>query len=270
MTAQEFIFNVPLYQKVVIKEKDDFLAQIYDYRNYVFEGYNPIRQKDSSFWLKRGLCDDSKGDWSSTFINETGVRLILLVCKRYEDNLSIYVYWDAEEKSIMKIGQYPSVADIHIGQIKQYDKVLSKEKLKEFTRAIGLAANGVGVGSFVYLRRIFESLIFEIAEKAIREGVVVKSDFEKSRMDEKIELLKNHLPKFLVDNKSIYKILSSGIHELSENDCLAYFDVMRVSIELILDERLEVLEKETKAQKAKEALSAIVSSIKKQNDKQKD
>ena len=40
--------------------------------------------------------------------------------------------------------------------IKQYDKELRKPDLKEFTRAIGLAANGVGIGSFVYLRRIFE------------------------------------------------------------------------------------------------------------------
>lgn len=270
MTAQEFIFNAPLYQKIVIKE-EDFLRQIKGSGDYIFEGYNPTRQKESSFCLKRGLCNYSDdGDWSAHLIYETGARKLLLECKRYTDRLSIYVYWDAEEKSIMKIGQYPSVADIHIGQIKKYDKVLSKEKLKEFARAIGLAANGVGVGSFVYLRRIFESLIFEIAEKSIREGVVAKSDFEKSRMDEKIEQLKNHLPQFLVDNKSIYKILSVGIHGLSENDCLAYFDVMRVSIELILDERLEELEKETKAKKAKEALSLIVSSIKKQNDKQQD
>lgn len=257
MTAQEFIFNTPLYQKVFINEENNFLEDIL-YDNSSFDGYNPFQYKESTFQTIRGLCS-----YDPDFINTTDILSLVLKCGRYNDKLTIYVYWDAEERSIMKIGQYPSVATIHIGQIKQYNKVLSKEKLREFTRAIGLAANGVGVGSFVYLRRIFESLIFEIADKTINNGLVNKEVFEKSRMDEKVELLKDYLPQFLVENKSIYKILSAGIHELSEDDCLAYFDVMRVSIELILDERLEALKKEAKAEKARNALSTIVASIKK-------
>lgn len=257
MTAQEFIFNTPLYQKVFINEENNFLEDIL-YNNLSFDGYNPFQHKESTFQTIKGLCY-----YGANAINITGVKSLNLQCGRYKDELIIHVYWDAEERSIMKIGQYPSVADIHIGQIKQYNKVLSKEKLREFTRAIGLAANGVGVGSFVYLRRIFESLIFEIADETINNGLVNKEIFEKSRMDEKIELLKDYLPQFLVENKSIYKILSAGIHELSEDECLAYFDVMRVSIELILDERLGALKKEAKAEKARKALSTIVSSIKK-------
>lgn len=42
--------------------------------------------------------------------------------------------------------------------------VLDKKSLFEFKRAIGLAAHGTGVGSFVYLRRIFEGLITETYE----------------------------------------------------------------------------------------------------------
>lgn len=257
MTAQEFIFNTPLYQKVIINEENNFLEDIL-YNNSAFDGYNPFQHKESTFQIIRGLCG-----YNQHLINTTDILSLHLKCGRYNDKLTIYVYWDAEERSITKIGQYPSVATIHIGQIKQYNKVLSEEKLGEFTRAIGLAANGVGVGSFVYLRRIFESLIFEIADETINNGLVNKEVFEKSRMDEKIELLKDYLPQFLVENKNIYKILSAGIHELSEDECLAYFDVMRVSIELILDERLETLKKEAKAKKARKALSNIASSIKK-------
>lgn len=55
-------------------------------------------------------------------------------------------------------------------------------------------------------------------------------------MKEKIEMLKESIPEFLVSNKALYSILSKGIHELSENECLEMFPVMKTSIEYILYE----------------------------------
>ena len=55
-------------------------------------------------------------------------------------------------------------------------------------------------------------------------------------MEDKIELLKGHLPPFLVENKRIYSILSIGIHQLDEQKCLSYFDIMKQSIIIILEE----------------------------------
>ena len=43
--------------------------------------------------------------------------------------------------------------------IKKYAKVLCKDKYREFSKSIGLVDHGVGIVSFVYLRRIFEDLI---------------------------------------------------------------------------------------------------------------
>ena len=57
-----------------------------------------------------------------------------------------------------KIGQYPSVADLSFPELKDYRKVMSKDDDKELKRAIGLHASGIGIGSFVYLRRIFERI----------------------------------------------------------------------------------------------------------------
>lgn len=169
-------------------------------------------------------------------------------------------YW---KKTLTKVGQYPSVADFHVSEIKQYSKLLPPEKLKEFSRAIGLAANGVGIGSFVYLRRIFEYLIGQALIKAIDEKATNEGDFQRARMDEKIELLKLYLPQFLVDNKSMYSILSLGIYELDEKSCLVHFDTMRVGIEIILDEKLEELRKQEKILAAKKKLDQLKSEIKK-------
>ena len=163
----------------------------------------------------------------------------------------------------MKVGQYPSVADIHIGQVKQYDKVLDKSILREFTKAIGLAANGVGIGSYVYLRRIFEKLVFDAFKEAKNDNVVDEVQFNSMRMDEKLKSLNGYLPSFIVENHEIYGILSKGIHQLTEEECLAYFDCMRQSIELILDERLEQLAKKKKIEEVKKTLNSITSQIKK-------
>lgn len=77
-------------------------------------------------------------------------------------------------------------------------------------------------------------------------------------MDEKILLLKNHLPEFLIKNKVLHSILSKGIHSLSEEECLMYFEKVRVGIELILDEKIE---QELKKKKI-EAVSKDINIIK--------
>lgn len=65
---------------------------------------------------------------------------------------------------IIKIGQFPSVADLVILEIVKYKSVLSKQ-YREFSKAVGLFVHGIGIGSFVYLRRIIENLVYEKSVK---------------------------------------------------------------------------------------------------------
>lgn len=76
-------------------------------------------------------------------------------------------------------------------------------------------------------------------------------------MAEKIQMLKNELPPFLVEHPKIYSILSKGIHELSESDCLKNFETLKLGTELILDQRLEAKEREDKIKATREALGKI-------------
>ena len=62
-------------------------------------------------------------------------------------------------------------------------------------------------------------------------------------MEDKVETLKKFLPSQLVEMKSIYSILGKGVHELSEEECLKYFAPLKLSIELILDQKIENKEK---------------------------
>lgn len=254
MTAQQLIFEEPLYKKVSLSENPELLE---DLMNIIsIDGYNVNKSVDSTFKLKNPLY--------STFNFEPNVSTeqIVFVCQRYGDKLFVQIHYDVNEDFIEKVGQYPSVADIHIAQIKQYSKVLSKQYMKDWSRAIGLAANGVGTGSFVYLRRIFEHLVDELSKEAIEKGEINPQEYATSKMDNKLKLLEDYLPDFLKNNKPLYGVLSKGIHELPEEECLKYFSIVRQIIEFILDEFEYNRQKEEKKKNARNKLAAIAGEIK--------
>jgi len=175
-------------------------------------------------------------------------------CTRDESH-AYHIYYFKAGNFFTKVGQYPSVADFQIPQVETYRKILSGEEYKEFTRGIGLAAHGIGIGSFVYLRRVFENLIEEAHTKACTDdNEFPNKEYLKAGMNDKIKMVKNYLPEFLVENRDLYAILSKGIHDLSENECLQYFETVKIGIEQILDEKIIQKEKATKAIKVREAI----------------
>lgn len=211
-------------------------------------------------------------DWiakiDSKYINSyttyyKGYGIVTLNCKRKNnDILRFFVCKDEISKWIMKVGQFPSLADIQFAEIgRKYDKILPQEDLKNLKKAIGLVSHGAGAGSFVYLRRIFENLIFETYSANTKTLNITEVDFKLKRMMEKVEVLKEFLPSQLVDMKAIYSILSKGVHELTEDECLKYFAPIKLSIELILDEKIEKAEKLRKDNVVKEQLKTIQQEI---------
>jgi len=161
------------------------------------------------------------------------------------------------KKKLIKIGQYPPVADLSKNEIDKYRK-LGNEIYQELNRAIGLMSHGIGVGSFVYLRRIIEKHILKpVLENLVSSGELTTSELKESDFKKKIELSKNQLPDFFVKNKKVYSILSKGIHELSENECKAYFPILRNAIEIILDDQIEKIEKDKKAKIIEKELNKI-------------
>ena len=75
-------------------------------------------------------------------------------------------------------------------------------------------------------------------------------------------MLKDYLPTILNSNPIFYSIVSKGIHELSEEQCIEYFPVMKQCILMILkqwEEKRKQLEIEAKISKS---LSKIASDLK--------
>jgi hypothetical protein len=161
-------------------------------------------------------------------------------CARDEHAYSYYFL--VTSSSIQKIGQFPSIQDITVSNIKRYSGVLGGADFSELNRATGLFSHGIGIGSFVYLRRIFERMIYAHYKTLEDEGRPVEG-FISLRMGDKIGALAAVLPSGLVKNKAVYGILSKGIHELDEETCLAAFPVVRAAIIQILEQDLEARNK---------------------------
>ena len=169
-------------------------------------------------------------------------------CTRDTDHTILYDLITTE-KEIIKIGQFPSYASISVVNIEKY-KSLLKDEFAEFSKAIGLFSHGIGIGSFVYLRRIIENLVYKMYENNKSELQIKENEFYyELSFKEKITSLEGYIPDFLVENRNLYSILSKGIHELSEEECKEYFPQLKLAIELILD---DLLAKKIRRKKEKE------------------
>lgn len=256
----EFCLDVPLYRSIPFTEVN--LDEINTLRNYNdhIDCYCLDCSRMSVFHSKVDDVDNRK----FVFYSVPGRHILfehIFRCARDKSHV-MYFYFLIHNNTITKIGQYPSISDIVTIDIQKYRKVLGNDQYSEFSRAIGLTTHGIGIGAFVYLRRIFENLIEEVHQ--VQKGTAGwdETTYQKSRMEEKIVLLKNSLPEFLVNNKSLYSILSKGIHELREAECLKAFPTTKLGIELILDEKLEKLAREKKIKQASNDISALTQEIK--------
>jgi hypothetical protein len=253
-SPEEFYISYPLYQGFTFAPEESQAGWEVMFSQEAIDTYCPECNSHSIFRRQiTGNVSHNPNAWEGN-----GQFNIRLKCSRNTDH-QLYFMFKVEGRTMQKIGQYPSLADLNTYDIRQYAAVLDKDEFKEFNRAIGLAAHGVGVGSFVYLRRIFEHLVDGAYQVAKSDDGWDDEAFHKGRMAERIQMLAGHLPDFLVENHLMYRILSQGLHELTENECLAAFPVLKMGIEMVLDEKLAAAAKQQKLEQAKKAIHGLVS-----------
>ncbi|MCH7954372.1 MAG: short-chain dehydrogenase [Candidatus Marinimicrobia bacterium] len=259
-----FVLEMPLYLKFDLSDRRIAGKIFWNLMHEeTIDAYCVKCKKDGIFRPSEENVDNVHYSNLDDFANhKSGLIEIIYECARESSHI-YHTYFIIEGKIIQKIGQFPSIADFQIPQVEKYRKVLGKEQLKEFTVAIGLKAHGVGIGSFVYIRRIFENLIDQAHNLAKSEIKDFSEDiYLNSRMDKKIIMLKDFLPVFLVENRILYAILSKGIHELSEEECLLYFDTVKIVIEQILDEKYIQNERASKIKESEKAINILHSKLK--------
>jgi len=288
-TPEEFLLEKGLYEKIELGEKLDYEigCQIIEleFFNEAIRTYCPDCNQESSFRtdllktneiysqtkphiLQHGEFQLKNPSEVIKYMPEWNIKIYAFEDKTftlefyctYNHKHRIFFTFNIKDHVIQKIGQFPSIADSMELELKEYKKVLEKElgseKSQELSKAIGLYSHGIGIGSFVYLRRIFEAFIYQAKDEALSKSDLNEEDFNKARMSDKIELLKEYLPEVIVENKTIYSVLSKGIHELSEDECKKHFNVIRLGIELILDEKIAKRTAQEKKNKFTKELSS--------------
>lgn len=286
----ELLLEVPLYQEVNFDEKQVWGVIDFIYWPGTYDAHCISCKREATFKVipksrppahnrkllsAQGLSSNPRSGYLKPAI-EKGMYVIEAQCTRQDGHKHIFVFhvdykrqpWQpygfrCSEGSITKIGQYPSFADLNKSDIDKYKPVLENNLRNEIVRAIGLAAHGIGIGAFVYLRRVFEFLV----EEAHQSAVIADQNFDeisfiKARMDEKIKILRTYLPSTLCENSGLYSILSMGIHELSEDECNKHFVIVRSGIELILNEKLRKLEDEKNKKRIEKKLNQLHGNLK--------
>jgi hypothetical protein len=251
VTCHQFYFETPLYELV---PKSHFSEIIYSGE---VDAYSHQYKSPTTYTIS--FSEVSTNSWGA-FV---GFHKVSLTNKRKDDDTLVFFVADTGDEYI-KVGQYPSLASLQLSELDdKYSKQLARADMALFKKAIGLASHGIGAGSFVYLRRVFEGLIKEAYEQHKDSLTITHEEFQKLRMAEKVQTLSKKLPSQLVEMKAAYGILSLGVHELSEQECLAYFQPLRLSIQLILDQKLEQELKAERDKIVKQELKKIEKILKK-------
>jgi hypothetical protein len=198
-------------------------------------GHHEIPKDDTSFY----------GDI------DFGKRLHCAMCGMF-----MCVYFKVLGDKVVKVGSYPSTADLDRGRLFSECNIPKSRIPKELATAIGLKAHGAYIGAYAYLRRVYETLIENARKKAEQDGVLAEN-FERIHIKEKIKALSDYLPEYMVENRNAYGILSKGIHELSEDDCKIGYEILYNLIVLILEDQEERRKKELRKKDISNAINAL-------------
>jgi hypothetical protein len=280
MNPKDFYENYSLYQKInLTKENETEVKKLIDYKGPI-DIFCPWCKSDSVFSIdepistgsvKGGgqpyyerLVEDFKkkeitGDYSGFIIKKEKFNyankfyLKDFHCARNNEHLFLIVFL-IQNNMLFKIGQYPSELDLIQKDYNKYSKVINEILISEIKSSFLLHSHNFNVASLIHLRRAFEFILEENHIKKMTEPGWDDKKYLYSRLDEKIEFLNDLLPKKLLENKSIYGILSKGVHQLEEEECKKAYDVLYPIFILIFDElkfKRESEQKEKEIQKIK-------------------
>lgn len=264
---ENFITKIPPYVKVDLEAQDVLnlseinLSKIEEYCMHCDKEQTFIYKKDDSSYMS-----DLNGSMSN------GILLYAEAGKHIQDQIDdssreIYKDFDyycakcgerheyfftSDRKYIMKVGQNPSFSDLQGEEINKYKNLISKYFI-EFKSSLSCYSQKKGIAAFVYLRRILENIIEKKYKEFFSEETNIKFIDKFSKVQEKEKIIPKELESV---RNQLYSVLSKGIHEYNEQECLDIYEIVKFVIEEILDKQLEDQKKEEKIKKVKETLIA--------------
>lgn len=162
-----------------------------------------------------------------------------------------------------KVGQSPP---FEISPDPELTKYLTDEDKENYKKALMCKSQNYGMGAYAYLRRIIQNEILRIVDDLSKidrnESAEIRTllaNYEKDHQMEKlISAIGDYLPnsfKEVDDNpiKFLYKQLSGGIHEFTEDECSKFAESIDIVLKFVI-KRLN--EESSELKKVREALKA--------------
>ena len=175
-------------------------------------------------------------------------------CGSIEKTIALLVDYseDSSEVEVMKRGEYPPFSAPISSRIQ---KLLCDSDLELYRKGVRSEAQGLGIGTATYFRRIVEGqwqrLVKEIQEAAKRLGVedlrVYDAALREKQFSRAVAMLKDVIPgKLLIlDGQNpltlLHKPLSRQLHELTDEECLQQAADIRVVLTALLENIADVL-----------------------------
>lgn len=162
-------------------------------------------------------------------------------------------YRDIENDKIIKIGQYPSEYDT--GSKEYLDKLKAvcatreaREMVKYINKALIMESNGLGIPALVYMRRAFERLIAisEDKNELKNTGTTIAERIKSNPL----------LPIEIKENSRLYNIISEGIHNETEEECMELFKVIKVGFTILLRKTYEHVQEQKEMEELKKLISS--------------
>ena len=263
----ELFLDLPLYSKIRFDREADDTDYVYDLKRerHQFDAHCVGCEKESTF--RRVMLETGSPPGPGIF-GRANQEFFAVEFRCTRVGHRMVFFFHVLENVLVKMGQSPSMESIAGADIEKYRKVLGDNYFSELHRATGLASHGVGIGAFVYLRRIFERLIQDHYAEHVDKHSELEG-FQTLRMDEKIAVLKNSLPPLLVETKATYGILSNGVHLLDEATCLKHFPVVRAAIILILEQDLKARAAKDAEENLKQKIADLSGNLKNKSKAEK-
>jgi hypothetical protein len=251
MNFDEFLRKASLYHKVLLDEsvnvcgprsKDQVVHQACknckEDRTFKLVHHETLYQFDDAIREPRG---------SSTAILRSSLHSYAydcLYCSQFR--LFFLVGLDQHQTTAWKAGQHPAWS---IEVSKQFEAMLRDHK-ETYKKGLICESQGYGIGAFAYYRRIVELVIGDLLEsiddlmdgaekEAYKEALVSTKNSRDAKT--KIDLVKHLLPSSLMQGEHnplgvLYRILSEGIHAMSDEECLEYAVAIRETLVSLVDQ----------------------------------
>lgn len=163
--------------------------------------------------------------------------------------------------TIIKIGQYPTMLSVKGFDFDKYKKQLKRYNAYEDYRNANLSmANNFHAGAYTYLRRVYEKQLNYYVEKD-------KPVLADNRPETKIKEVKNNFdPRIHEHLRSLYSILSIGIHELDEEESKNYYEFLKAMIDMQLQYEKSKDEEDKQTKSLNTRISNIVNKLNKKKE----